>query len=509
MEGLKAVIDIGASAIRLLVAEPHEDEKWKIIDSAQRPVTLGRDAFGSGVISRESLQQAINILNGYRELLSGWKIPHSDVRVIGTSALREAQNRDTFIDRINLRTGFKVEVVEGIEENRLTYMAVKNAIREYNTELNRANSMIIEVGGGSTEIMMLRRGKMVAAHSLNIGTVRLAQQLGSVMQTRQSLDRFLVENIRTTKEMLDEELPLRHVRIFIAVGGDARIAARTVGTQVDEHYAMIEKDTFVSWLREIRDLPISARADRFKIPYTTAEGLIPALLVYEQFVSATGSSQLLVPDVSIRDGVLLSFFGEEDSALQEEFDSQILASARALGKKYHYDEGHAEHVAELSLGIFDQLAQEHNVDSHGRLILHVAGLLHDIGTFVKTSGHHKHSMYLIMNSDIFGLNRDDLRILSNIVRYHRKSLPVSSHIPFVSMPMEHRLLVMKLAAILRVADALDRGHRQRIQELELEKRGDDFVIHSSFTGDTTLERYGLSLKANMFEEVFGARIRLE
>jgi len=171
------VIDIGSTAIRLLIAEIEPEGHWQRLDRAIRPVALGRDVFMSGVLSAESMRQAIKILTGFRELIRGWQLEQKDIRVIATSAIREAKNRDTFVDRVQIRTGFQINIVEGIEENHLTYIAVQDAISSMRPQFSRSSSMILEVGGGTTEIMLLQRGKMVAAHSLRIGTVRMEQQV--------------------------------------------------------------------------------------------------------------------------------------------------------------------------------------------------------------------------------------------------------------------------------------------------------------------------------------------
>jgi exopolyphosphatase/guanosine-5'-triphosphate,3'-diphosphate pyrophosphatase len=183
--------------------------------------------------------------------------------------------------------------------------------------------------------------------------------------------------------------------------------------------------------------------------------------------------------------------------------AQIVASAASLGRKFHYDEAHSRHVADLSLAIYDSLVREHGMGARERLLLEVGAILHDIGTFIKTSGHHKHGEYIVANSEIFGLNRGDLTIVSNVVRYHRKAPPASNHLNFIALPREDRIVVMKLAAIVRVADALDRGHDQRLRDAAFERREERFVIRSPGAADLSLERLSLAEKGDMFEDVFG------
>ena len=158
--------------------------------------------------------------------------------------------------------------------------------------------------------------------------------------------------------------------------------------------------------------------------------------------------------------------------------------------------------------LFDQLQDLHGLEKTARLLLEVAAWLHDIGTYIHSSSHHKHSQYLVSNAEIFGLHKEDINIISNVVRYHRKSLPKPSHMEYTLLPRENRIIIMKLASILRVADALDKGHRQRVTDFKVEKREQELVIRSSHHGDLSIERYGLAQKADMMEEVFGFRVVL-
>ena len=498
-----AVIDMGSSAIRLVVAEIVDDGSWRRLDRAERPVPLGRDVFVSGQLSSETVRQAVKILSGFRELLRGWQIPDENIRVVATSAIREARNRDTFIDRVHTRTGFRVEIVEGIEENHLTYLAVQHALRAQKQKFARSSTMILEVGGGTSELMLLKQGKVVAAHSLRLGTVRIDQQVLHTGDLGAQIQDYLRENVRVTTEILDAELPLHKVRLFVAVGGDARIAARAAGTTKDNRFAVIRKSDFEALLERLQKMGRDDIVRDLGITYNEAEGLVPALFIYKLFLDATSAAELVVPDVSIREGVLVAFATVADLEVERELYSQVVASALSLGRKYHFDEEHAVHVARLALQLFDQLQDEHGMDQHERMILEVGAILHDIGNYIRTSGHHKHGHYIVANSEIFGLSRPDILVVSHLVRYHRKALPSAAHGSYAALRRENRIRVLKLAAILRVADALDRDHSQRITGARVERQEDSLLLHCERRGDITIVKNGMARKANLFEEVFG------
>jgi exopolyphosphatase/guanosine-5'-triphosphate,3'-diphosphate pyrophosphatase len=488
------------------VAEISGDGSWKVMDRAGKPVALGRDVFTSGQVSRESLVECLAVLRNYREFLAGWGIADEDVRMIATSALRVARNRDMFVDRVRQETGFRLSIVEGIEENRLMYLAVRFALKNDLPLFWRANSMIIEIGGGSTELMLLRRGLMVAAHSLKLGTILIDQALRTGIAKVQ--ERYLSENIRNTSEFLSSELDLAHVRTFVAAGSDARIAADQVGAELNEHCRVIFRHNFISFVEGIQNYTIDDCMQKLKISFAEAEGFVSGVLVYKLLLERTSAAQVVVPLVSIREGLLIDLVQGVDSSLQEEFFSQIIASAVNLGRKYHYDEPHNRHVADLCLVLFDALFREHGMNRRERMMLEVAALLHDVGMFVQASRHQLHGQYIVANSEIFGLHRDELDVISNVIRYHRGDPPSSTDIDYIALEREERILVLKMASILRVADALDRGHSQQIRKITVERKTETVVLHTGDSGDLSLELMGLEEKAGLFQDVFGYKVIL-
>jgi exopolyphosphatase/guanosine-5'-triphosphate,3'-diphosphate pyrophosphatase len=504
---LTAVLEIGSTGIRLLVAEIAGGE-WRILDRAGKPVALGRDVFISGIISRESVLECLSVLRNFRELLRGWDIQDENIYVIATSALRAARNRDVFVDRVRQETGFRLVIVEGIEENRLMYLAVRYALKNDLPQFWRANSMIIEVGGGSTEIMLLRRGKMVSAHSLKLGTIFIDQQSRFVLGSARFQERFLHENVRTTSEFLSSEMDLSHVRTFVVAGSDVRVAADQRGTEFNRNCRVIKRDAFIEFVEEIQNYPMEECVKKLHIPFGDAEGFIPGIMVYKLFLERTSAAQVVVPRISIREGLLIDLTQGIDPELQEEFFSQAIASAVNLGRKYHYDEAHSRHVADLCLVIFDALIREHGMNRRERMMLEVAAILHDVGMFIRSSSHHKHGQYIVANSEIFGLHQEELDLIANVISYHRGAPPSSTDIDYIALQREERILVLKMASILRVADALDRGHSQHIKNISLERKTETLVFHTRENYDLSLEQRGLEEKADLFQDVFGYKVVL-
>lgn len=508
MTSLEAVIEIGSTGIRLLIGEVTENRDWTVIDHSELPIALGWDVFTTGVVSRDSLLQCLKILYRLKEQIACWSLTQEHITVIATSAIREAANRDTILDRILVKTGFKVKVIDGIEESRLMYLGVVQALQDEFPKLKKNDSVIIEVGGGSTEIMLLQRGKMAAVHSLRLGTVIIEQQIKSMMGSQKEAHRFLVEYIKNAGGIMNTELKLDEIDVFIAIGSEVRLAAQQIGKRIYSHCCSISTDAFISFTDELQEYSVEECAERFKIPYSDAKTLAIGLLAYKLFIQLTKAKNILVPDTTIREGVLVSKFSAPSAEIHDEFTSQIIASAYNLGKKYHFDEAHAEFVRITALKLYNAIKGELGLDDSARMLLEVASILHDVGMYIRGSDHHLHSQYIISHSDIFGINKENMTIVSNVARYHRGKGPQQGASDFYALPRLDRMAVLKLAAILRVADALDRGHSQRIQSFDTEFKGDTLILKLHGVQDTILEKIAMKEKADLFESIFGYKVIL-
>ena len=344
MAQLEAVLEIGSTGIRLMVCEISDRHSWNIIDRSEAPVPLGWDVFTTGLVSRDTLLQCLRILKRFREQLNGWDIEESHIQVIATSALREAKNRDTILDRILVKTGFKVKVIDGIEENRLMYIAVLEALHDKLPQFRKHNSVILEVGGGSTEIMLMDHGKMVAVHSIRLGTVIIEQNLKNLLGSVRDARRFLEEFIRNTGVNLNTEINLRQIKTFITIGSETRIAALNVGKQISNQTWTIPREAYNNFVDEVQEYSTEECMAKFNISYNDAKSFPVGLLTYKLFLSLTNAQEITVANTSIREGLIISRISSPDTKLQQEFFSQIVEAARNIGKKFRYDENHAEHV---------------------------------------------------------------------------------------------------------------------------------------------------------------------
>lgn len=505
----EAVIEIGSTGVRLLVAEFTSDRKRNILDRAEMHVTLGRDVFTTGSISRETQTQILHILQRFREQLTAWSITPESTTVIATSAFREAKNKDPVMDKILSATGFRVNVIDGIEENRLTYLAVTECLKEEALKVRKENTIILEVGGSSTEIMLMKEGKMAGAHSLRLGTTRL--EFKTHFQGGASfadVQRYVEEYALNAKSLFESELNLSEVKQFIAVGSDATLMAIHAGKPVSTFLWSIERDDFDKFVDEVKEYSVDEIVARFKISYNDAQTFRVSLLIYKMFIHHTDCQTITVPETNIREGVIVSHTDNAAEELQEEFHQQITASAVSLLRKYHGDVMHAERVRENALKIYKCLESEMSLDPRAVIILELASILHDIGIFIRMDEHNLHSEYIIRHSEIFGITRPEKLILSFIARYHRgKQMPQDNE-QFPVFARSDRMKILKLTAILRIADALDRSHGHSLTEVSVQLKGDSLVIKANGSANLALERIALQEKGDLFESVFGYKVVL-
>ena len=499
-----AVLDMGASAIRLLIAELPQEGPPQILEEASRAVFLGKDAFTGGRLGAPTIEATLRALEGFRRIMDSYGVVH--YRAVATSAVREAVNRETFLDRVRLRAAIDVEVIDGSEENRLTYMAVREALRDHEA-LSAGDALLAEVGGGSADLSFLRKGEPVYSGTYALGSIRMRQNLAAWHGSHEQRVRLFRRTVQNIVEDIRREMPLREARYFLALGGDARFAAdQAAGDEPGRGVRSISRDRFLAFCEQTVAFDEEQLVEAYHLPLAEVETLVPALLVYRELLLETQAESVLVPEATLRAGLLLDMVRTEEGHGIEDFSRQVLASAAALGEKYRYDAPHARQVAALAVRLFDDLKAEHGLGVRDRLLLEVAALLHDIGIFVNLRGHHKHGQYILSVSEIFGLSRDDMAMIGNVARYHRRAVPNKSHLAYMSLDSGARVVVNKLGAILRVANALDADHLQKVREVKVLREDDQWVLEVEGGGDLTLERLAALARSDLLTEVFGRKV---
>ena len=499
-----AAIDIGSSALRLDIGEVGAQGDLRLLESLRHGVRLGKDVFSKGRIQQDTLRRCLAILKNYGRLLKEYGVGGADqLRAVATSFAREAANRDMFVDRISTATGIDVNVLEESEEARLTYLAVRDLL-EASGLLAAGNVAVIEIGSGQTILLYIRGGRVTAAQSLRSGALRTRELVAAGGATGPQVRGVLKAYAMELVEQIVQAIPREKLAALVVMGAGARFAAEQSGAEPlapEPRLAVVPAAKLTELADKVAPLPVESLVRAHKMAFQDAETVAPALMSIAQAARALKVKEVHIAQATLRDGLLREMAMRDHRSAG--FEEQVLYSAQTLAARYGSDEAHARNVEAGALALFDELREEHQLGGHERLLLRCAAILHDIGLFVNARAHHKHSMYLILNSDLFGLTRHDMQIVATVSRYHRKALPSPAHPEFATLPQDDRMTVAKLAAILRVADALERTHREAPRPMEFRREADRFVILLRDMEDLTMERLALKDKGNLFADVFG------
>lgn len=502
-----AVIDVGTTSVRMAIAEITKGTV-RILESLSQAVTLGKDTFTTGEIARTTIEECVATLKAYRRKLNEYDITRpEDIRVVATSAVREAINRITFADRIFVATGLSVETLDAAEIHRVTYRGVQPMLTDQ-ADLFQSLSFVTEVGGGNTELLLLKAGDVTYSRAFRLGSLRLLESLSRYHFPLAKRQKIMTTEIRSQLEPLTELINPGETVNMVAMGGDIRFAIDIILKKPVGNDELVELtvDQLADFTNRILAMKEETLVSKYHLSFPEAETVGPALLINLIMAQLLGVPRILVSDVNLRDGLLHEMAEGKDWS--QEFTAQIIRSAWELARKYAVDEDHALSVAQLSRQLFHQLKSEHELNARYETLLYVSALLHETGAFINTSSVHKHSMYLIQHANLFGLTTEDSLLVALVARYHRRALPKPSHQPYASMDRYSRVAVSKLAAILRVAIALDASRTQRIQSIECTRSRDRIVITVPNVDDLSVEQITMRRNRQFFESIFGLDVLL-
>lgn len=496
-----AVVDMGSNAIRFHAAEVVPGRRPTVLRAERRAVRLGHGVFLSGRLASAAMDAATDAMVAFAATMTELGIRHS--RAVATSAVREAANGEEFLARVKAESGLDLVPISGAEEARLVHLAVRQLV-----DLSDGEWLIADLGGGSVEVSLADKTGLRWSESHTIGSVRLLEELSRAGEEpgrfRQLLGEY-ISNLRLPSLIRNGE-----VRGFVATGGNIEALARLSVDASGKEVTTLPLSRLRATIDTLAKMSYRQRVEELGLREDRADVVLPAALVYERLAVLARCEEITVPFVGVEDGLLADLVDELTSAANhiDQQERTVRAAALALGRRYAFDEAHAARVAEISLQIFDQTGDLHGLGVAERRLLLASALLHDIGQFVSFKGHHKHSLYLLQNSELAGFTPAQMRCVANIARYHRKTEPSLSHWAYAALVPRERGVVDRLAAILRVADALDREHLQRVDNVEAKVAGKELELKLHGKGDLMLERWALQSKSGLFSGVFGLKVRV-
>lgn len=499
-----AAMDIGTNSIKLLVAAVEEDGVLDVISREKSLVRLGTETLATGHLPLESIEAGVEAV---QELLNSARAQGAElVRAVATCAVREASNGRDFVEAVLRRTGVPVDVISGEEEARLIHLGARSEFPERLDPI-----FLVDIGGGSTEFVISKGSRVLLTESIALGVVRLAGQYGRNDPPAKKNLRAMKKGIRVAAQRAVEAV--RKTGFRTCVGSSGTIQSLSLVHEA----AVLGREPNPSGHRTLtrralkkvnRLLRRTTEREKLRIPGLDPRRRdisVPGGLLLAWILKQTGADSIVVGERGLREGILLDHVARHGQKRGGDRDVRR-ASVDRLLRRGNAEVPHAAHVARIALEIFDRTHALHQLTATEREWLQYGALLHDIGCSVGYAKHQRHSYYLITHGDLTGFSTEEVEVLASVARYHKGGGPKERHENWRRLDAYQRPVVEKLAALLRIADGLDRSHRQVVTGLECRVRSRRVEFEVAARGDCETELATTRRKADLFERVFDRRV---
>lgn len=530
-----AAIDLGTNSFHLVIVELKNLDRFKSFDEIEasknfeilyRQREIVRINFGSGketeYLTQEGIERAIRALKDFKEKIDKYD---ASVYAIATSAIREARNREEFITYVKQNLGIEIKVVSGYEEARLIYLGVLQGLNVYDKQI-----LLIDIGGGSTELLVGKRGKILYAGSFKVGAVRLTQMFfdqgkdfskDKKEKCELYVKNLIEPNLKPIKDLGFEEVigtsgQVQSVARLLYLEGSDKEKYKTFHGQqfTSKQFEKISKKILsATSLYELQSIP--------QLDEQRAEIIVPGTLILKVIMESLKIDRVTTSAYALREGIIIDAIeriyskdfelktnlDEEEKLKQQRFKNVI-----ELAKSYNVDLKHSLQVQKIALKIFDELQQIHNLDNSAKELLEYAAILHDIGYYISVAKHHKYSYFIIRNSNLVGFTEKEIELIANIARYHRKALPKDKHSNFAQLSEEEKRKVQILSAILRLSDGLEKTHSALINDIKFipEGKNNSFIMILRYlTYPPETEMWAAEKRKKVIEKLLNIKIQLK
>ena len=497
-----AVLDIGTNSIHMVLAEVQPDYTYKILDRFKDMTRLGDGVFTSRRLSDQAMMRGLEVIRNLVTLARNKG--YERIEGVATSAVREARNGGEFLDHVAQQTGLTVRVITGAEEARLIFLGVQNSVA-----LPEPPTLVIDIGGGSVEVIVGNRETIYQARSLKLGAIRLKDLYLTKTPPSKAMLHELEDAVTGQLKQALGTYKTKRVEQIIATSGMAGNLAEVIylqrtGRPLQQlNLTKISAKEIAAVEKRLADATLKTRLAMPGLDPKRVDTLLPATIVFRVLLDLLRKDELTICDKAIREGIIYDFIQRHHEGIQAERDIPDVRKRNilALARRCHVSETHALHVAGLALRLFDQTTSLHGFGQREREWLEFAAILHDIGYLINSRQHHKHAYYLIKNSDLSGFTAEEIDLVANVSRYHRRSVPTRKHSEFTALPEGNQRIINVLSALLRIADGLDRSQFSVVRNVEV-KIGKTVVITVDVSGDAELEIWAARGRSDLFEKVF-------
>ncbi len=487
-----ASVDVGSFELELGIYEIAAKNELRQVEHMRHMIPLGRDTYNTGKISYRLVDEMCRVLEEFSGVMKAY---HAEgYRAVATSAMREAQNRQIILDQIRVRTGIDVKIISNSEQRFFSYKAIAMKEAEFQKIIQKGTA-IADVSFGSMQLSLFDKDSLLATQNIQLGVLRIREILSKIQADRAA-------EISIVKEMVDNELftfkklylKERDIKHLIGIGDSILYLVRDMarGKRVDR----ISAEDFRNFYERVMKMSVAQVEDSFGVNGDYARLLMPSVVIYSQLLELTGAEMVWIPGIRLCDGIAADY-AESIKLLKftHNFDDDTLTASRNMAKRYRCNISHVQCIEAHVLGIFDAMKRFHGLSQRERLLLRIATVLHDCGKFVSLRDFSRCAYDIIMSTEIIGLSHKEREVIANVVRYNLE--------PFDYDKTD--IQVAKLTAMLRLANALDRSHQQKLTDCRMNIKGNTLLISTGYPGDLSLERMAVNMKGDFFEEIFGIR----
>jgi exopolyphosphatase/guanosine-5'-triphosphate,3'-diphosphate pyrophosphatase len=504
-----AAIDIGTNSIHMIVVQVRPDLSFEVIDREKDMVRLGAGGLDGRSLTPTAMTAGIQTMAKFRRLADSHHV--DEIVAAATSATREADNGGDFIAEVDRQTGIRIRVISGTEEARLIHVAAG-----YGVDVGNNTAVVIDIGGGSVEVTLGTATGMSLGKSFKVGVIRLTERFVKSDPLSGRDERRLVKHLN--KEMgsyLDQIAARGFDRVIGTSGTILSLGALAASERGPAPEDLRNLRVSAKSLRRVRKALVAADIqERLAMPGLDprrADLNVAGSVLLDTILRRIDAEEFTLCDLALREGLVLDYIHQNSARIRkvERYPDVRRRSVVELGERCGYWSEHAQQVARLALSVFDQTRSVHGLSDREREWLEYGALLHDIGVHISYEKHHRHSYYLIKNGDLRGFDPLEIEIIALLARYHRQGRPKKSHDGYGELPGKMRRTVRTLAAMVRLAEGLDRSHAQALVGIDLYPRGDDYLARLRATGDAELELWAAHRHVSPLEAVLQKPIRFE
>lgn len=503
-----AAIHLGSEMISMQITEYRGIDRYKVVECCNRRIRLGEETFKNKIIPFSLVNEICDILYGFKCLMEEYGV--EEYKLQATTAVREAQNQIFLLDQIYSKTGLVVDVVDMPQEIYTKFAAIRNTLHEAKITSDREGMLMMDISSGGLGITFVQEEQIKYQENFHVGIIRIKESFERNKRESMHFNRALTEFLSSTIGPVRQELQQDHVRYLVLSGTETELILKMMSLDLKKKVHRINADEFHSFFRQMRRMNLPQIIQIYGIPESTAELVLPTVLLYEQLLDLVPAREIIVTADRFIDGMqLLHIGGKTSSEFLKSQEQELISLFHCIGKRYAYDKKHVEQVERLSLIIFDKLAKSCGMGQHERLLLRAAAILHDIGKYICMRSHSLYSYQLIMATDILSFSDEDKNIVALAAYYHANTLMEQGKKNMPPVDKKLVAVVAKLAAIIRIADAMDRSYQQKIKSCSVNIKDNVMTITAASSVDMALEEWTFAAKAVFFEEVYGLNAVLE